>query len=228
MGFVKRMTEALKNKKRLLSTIFKKKTSILTLNDDCLDSVFQYLNRAQLANVSSIRNYRIKFCGERMFRKNFGKSLKISNELIEENSLVCRSFGHMIVALDIEFQGNSKDVGVLIDFVERQVPCANIEELVLRNIAVNGEFGKATFRKAVWFLTGMNERFPKLKRLTIDHQSNSIGQYFLYMPLLPNLISLNITGTIFVVDHERVYNVLAGHDWQVSYKSEELSFTKRI
>lgn len=103
--------------------------------------------------------------------------------------------------------------------VERHY-CVNIEELVLRYIPVGQHVKKSTYRKAVWFLRGMAERFPKLKLLTIDHQSESIGHY------LQNLVSLTETGKVDMTD-ACVWDVLEGVlDWELTPIMHGILFTK--
>lgn len=84
------------------------------------------------------------------------------------------------------------------------------------------------YRKAIWFLRGMSERLPKLKRLNIDHQSESMEHYFSFMPRLQNLLSLTITGRIDVTD-ACVWDVLVEiMDWELSFIPQGFLFIKNV
>lgn len=106
MSYAKRFSELMKKKSfSILRTIFKKKTSFLTLNDDCIDLVLRNLSLTELANISNIRNHRIRSLGQTVFCKKLKNAVTISSALMKENSLMCIVFGQMIVKMELEFRG---------------------------------------------------------------------------------------------------------------------------
>lgn len=206
-----------------LKAKFKRKPSMSSaLNLNCLESVFEHLSYSDLVNLCSIRNHNIKFSGERVFRRKFGTCLQIGESNIAENLRVCQALGHIMNKITIEFRGC--EIENLINFVEKNVASRNVEEVELRYVPSGDQIDEQVYGKIQSFLRRFGERFPNLKHLTIHHQGQPTGYYFMYMPQLPNLLTLHAIGDI---SFERVFDVLVDVlDWKIEGIPNGILFVK--
>lgn len=164
----------------------------------------------------------IKFSGERVFKRKFGTKLEITERKMEENILLCRALGHVMTKIKIEFRGC--EIEKLINFVEKYVNGRNIEQIEISYIPGGIQVDERVFGKIQNFLQGFGEKFPNLKDLIINHQGQPTGCYFLFMPPLSNLRSLNAVGDI---SYSFVWDVLVdAADWKLEVIPNGLLFLK--
>lgn len=186
-------------------------TTILNLNDACLEAVFVYLNQNDLINVCET-NPRFRYASEKAFTRNYGKrqiivsmikNTQINTAVLKSSLKLLQTFGHLITKLLIEFK--LEEVEELLKSIDSN--CSeNVNELEFchfgtsirqRNLYKNG------LNKINDFLDGLNERFPILHHLKFEYQDKSLKcPYFKNIARpITNLRSLAITGeSISLVD----------------------------
>lgn len=125
-----------------------KKSTILTLNDDCLRTVMQKLSREDLSAMCSVNN-RVRNVGENIFAKNFGKSLTISKEVLSTDAVTCEAFGDVFNKLIVEFKPS--EIAGTLTFV------ADVERLEIRHLSA-GTQGRAR-RLFEWCSEKIYQRF---------------------------------------------------------------------
>lgn len=190
---ISRLWKLIKSKLWVFS--FKKPPSISRLNDDCLEAVFENLNEAELAKVGVLRNNRIRFLVTRVFKRKFGRTLRITNGTLDGSVNIMRAFGDVIESLEIIFQMN--EVLDIIGHLKR-VSCHKIKNLTLR-FEPGGQVPDESARQDIFlFLDEMASVFPKLSCLRVDHQSEHYVDYFSLLPLIPGLTSLVVSGNVYL------------------------------
>lgn len=214
MNCFKRIKKLFKKKKQFVSKffcrvrqIFKRKSSIFELNDDCLREVFMYLNRRDISAMCTIRNNRLKSVGERVFVRNHGNSMKVTKRNINDEIITCRAFGHLIKKFSIEFQRN--EIKMAINFVEQHLH-SDLEELELIHLRENNP-GKAGERKLGNFIRGLDNRFRNLKHLSIDYRNDEKWcSYIMAIPILQNVETITINGMVHLADVMDIFNMYRG------------------
>lgn len=126
-----------------IKSLFKKKkcVSILKLNQDFLYHILQYCDRADLLNVNTIRNFQIRDGGERIYMQKYGKSVEVSKEHINSESVkTWKIFGHLIKKMVLVFRQN--EIGRILEFIEKNVTYKNLVELEIRHLPDQNPSGR--------------------------------------------------------------------------------------
>lgn len=182
-------------------------TTIVHLNDHCLEEVFIYLSQADLVNVCET-NSRFSYASERAFKRNYGKlqtivstvkSNQINAGVLNSSIKLLKSFGHLITKLLIEFELDK--VEDLLESIGNNCG-VNMNELELCHFGVSAY--KRThynigLKKIDLFLSELHERFPNLHHLKFEdrHKLERCSYFKTVFRPIPNLKSLTVAGVLF-------------------------------
>lgn len=120
--------------------------SLLHLNDDCLQTVFEYLdieNLCQMANVC----HRFRIVAEQAFKRNHKDFiLDRRNAKISIMRRALCKFGHLMESFDASAayfdRPSAFDIGALVKYCSNQ-----LEELLLRNVTIDCDAAAPLFRR---------------------------------------------------------------------------------
>lgn len=188
----------------------KKKSTILALNDDCLRKVMLKLNREELSTLCSINNSRVRNVGERIFVRSFGKCLTILKDVLSTEEKTCKAFGDVFNKFIIEFRPN--EIARMLKFVEKHF-VSDVEQLEICHLSdgnrgrarrfldwcsekIYERVGKSGDQKLQTFFEGLDQRFLNLVHLKFDFREEQPRSYLKYIPFMPNLEVITITGWV--------------------------------
>lgn len=189
-------------------------TTILDLNDDCLETVFLYLSREELMNLHG-SNSKFRLACESAFSRKFGKvqtlvsnvqGYRVNMTVLKHSIKLLKTFGHCITKLVIHFK--LEKISTLLEAIENY--CGDtIKELELRHIGLRVKFpsmvNEIGLQAMYSLLSKINEKFPNLNCIRYDYQNltkscpylGSINQH------IPSLTALSIIGPAFPYDDFR-------------------------
>lgn len=186
-------------------------TTILILNNDCLEEVFLYLSRNDLINLYAT-NSRLRCACESTFARKYGKiptivsniqGNRVNVQVIKSSIKLLEAFGHLMTKILIEFR--LERIESLLEAIDNH--CGDkINELELRHIGVRVKEPSIVYGAGLQtldaFLSRISEKFPNLHSLIFDYRNA-----FKLCPYLksiarpiPSLTRLNIVGTLYPLD----------------------------
>lgn len=203
---------------------------MLVLNNDCLRAVMVNLNRQDLSAMCTIRNSRVRDVEKMIFHRKFGKTCTISKDVLPtEGKTCCEAFGNVFNKLIVELR--PKEIAGTLKFVEKHF-VADLEQLEIRHISAGNQdqgtarrlfeycsdklyqlFGRAGDQKLQLFLYGLNRKFPNLVHLKCDFREEQSRSYLKYIPFMPNLQVITITGWINILDVIYIQYELSKHGY---------------
>lgn len=186
-------------------------TTILGLNDDCLEAVFSYLSQNDLINVRD-SNSKFRLACEGAFARKYARTetivsniqgYRVNVKVLKSSVKLVQSFGHIITKLVIEFK--MEKVATLLEAIEKH--CGdNIKELELRHIGIRVKMpsypSQIGLEAMDSLLLKINDKFPNLKCIRFDHQNLSKSCPYLKSinRHIPSLTSLSLIGPAFPYD----------------------------
>lgn len=174
----------------------KMSSSIISLNEDCLLTIFRHLNVCDLVSVSQVCQL-FKYVAVDAFKYECkDKPIQLSNDSKEsklEATTILRNFGQYLRKVQIEFGkcGNEKLFNLVVDQCSSQ-----LIEVEFSNSCIN-PIEKTFLTKAT--LSRFNAKFKNLKALRFDGNVEEIAEPDCIEQPFPVLEELSLT-------HEPFYN----------------------
>ncbi|XP_037030317.1 uncharacterized protein LOC119070108 [Bradysia coprophila] len=186
-------------------------TSVLSLNDDCLQEIFMYLDSSDLLNTIKT-NSRFKYACEQVFKRKYcGTQLVILSNLDKWSKMnlsmkslkfsvnISNHFGHLISKLRIRFKLNKIDG--LLDAIAANCD-ENLLELELEHVGAyvikKSLLYVSGLQKMQSFLSNLSNQFPNLHRLKIHYRNvrNACPYSKAIIQSIPSVNSFEVTEEV--------------------------------
>lgn len=201
-------------------------TTILDLNDDCLEEIFSYISQNDFLHIHQASS-RFKFPSERAFARKCKKVPAIvSNQqtsLLADSIQFLEVFGNRVTKLRIKFK-LEKCVG-LLQAIQNHCDNEKINELELCHHEVRVKKPAYKYRtdrmEIMSFLRGLNAQFPNLVSLKVDYHNEYYHRPYFdsIIQRIPSLRSLSIYGWMLPTDLMRAFIALNNQLESFEYSS---------